>query len=101
MISQSQSISGFVDKLIEEKKIQDLDSEVLLQIKSDLMDRMEERINATILENIPSEKIEEFSDLLDGSSAEDIQLYCRRNIPNLDEVIAQALLEFRNTYLSN
>lgn len=101
MENQSQAIGGFIDKLIEEKNFgsQDIDGEVLQQIKIDLTDRVEDRINATILENMPAEKMEEFNAILDQDDSQAIQNFCQHNIPNLAEVIAQALAEFRDTYL--
>ncbi len=94
------ALSEFVDRLIEEKRFSVTDTDVLRQIRSDLTERVEDRVNATILENIPTEKLEEFSTFLDRANAEQIQEYCRKNIPNLDELIAEALVGFRDTYLN-
>ena len=93
-------ISEFVNRLIEEKGFGDVDTDVLRQIGFDLTERVEERINAIILENLPPEKLEEFSFLLDSADAEHIQAYCRENIVNLVELIADALVRFRDTYLN-
>jgi DNA-directed RNA polymerase subunit F len=98
--TSSEAITLFVDRLVEEKKFESVDPEVLEQIRSDLMERVEDRINATILENMPKEKLEEFSALLDSANPEEVQIFCRNNIANLDEVIAEALVSFRSTYLN-
>jgi hypothetical protein len=101
MENQSPSIIEFVNRLVEEKNLSIDDTEVLTQIKMDLLDRVEDRINATILEKMPPEKLESFNNLLDQSSEEEIQAFCVENIPNLDEVIAKALVEFKDTYLNS
>lgn len=94
------SLQVFIEGLIKEKGLEDLDPEILTQLKEDLQKRLENIINATILENLPSEKLPEFEKLLDsGADDEMIQSFCRENIPNLDEVIAKALLDFRRSYL--
>lgn len=100
MADQSQAISIFVDKLVEEKNFGNLDPEVLEQIKIDLLGRIEDRINATILANIPAEKLEQFDVLLNSGNTEEIQSFCQNNIKNFDEVIAEALISFRNIYLN-
>ncbi len=100
MDKQMHALSEFIDRLIEEKRFAVTDTDVLRQIRSDLTERVEDRVNATILENIPTEKLEEFSAFLDRANAEQIQEYCRKNIPNLDELIAEALVGFRDTYLN-
>ncbi|MFZ2193035.1 MAG: DUF5663 domain-containing protein [Candidatus Moraniibacteriota bacterium] len=100
MANQSQAIDDFINQLIVEKNFQNLDPEIMDQIKKDLAERVEDRINATILENMPPEKLEEFSALLDVADTGRIQAFCQSNILNLDEAIAQSLVNFRNIYLN-
>lgn len=95
----SEAITLFVDRLVEEKKIENLDLEVLDQIKADLSDRVEDRINASILEHLPPDKLDDFNKLLDSEDAEKIQLFCQENVKDLDNVIAKELLDFRSSYL--
>jgi hypothetical protein len=91
----------FIDRLLEEKKIENVSPDVFSKIKEDLTGRVEDRINAAILENMPKEKLEEFNDLLDSANLEKIKPYCQKNIPNLDEIIANELMDFRNIYLNS
>ena len=91
----------FIERLMEEKNFGDIKPETRGQIKEDLLGRVEDRINATILENIPAEKMEEFSRLIEAGDAESVQVYCQKNIPDLDNVIAEALVSFRSTYLNS
>jgi len=100
MTNQEQSIDVFVDRLIEEKKFENITDEVKNQIRQDLLSRIEDRINATILEHMPPEKMEEFSTLLDHANEKEIQEFCHINIPKLDEIIARTLLDFRDSYLN-
>ena len=101
MENQSQSIIDFVDRLVKEKNFENISPSVRAQIKADLLDRVEDRINMTILENMPPEKLEQFSALLDTASPEEIQRFCVDNIADLDEVIAQELVDFRGAYLNS
>ena len=92
-------LEKFIDQLVNEKGLQNLDPETLKQVKKDLSDRIENRINAVILEKLPPEKIDEFDKLLDSSGEKEIQDFCSKNIPDLDKVIANELISFRITYL--
>ncbi len=90
----------FIDRLIEEKDLLALEPEVLKQVKADLSERLEDRINAAVLKHLPPDKLSAFEKLLDTkASDEEIQRFCREQIPNLDEVIASTLVEFQLTYL--
>ena len=100
MTNQLQSLDEFITQLIEEKNFENINIEVREQIRQDLMGRVEDRINAEILGNMPPEKLEEFSMLLDGADLEKIQAFCQDNISNLEEVIAYSLDGFRKTYLN-
>ena len=92
-------LEKFIDQLVNEKGLQNLDPETLKQVKKDLSDRIENRINAVILEKLPPEKIDEFDKLLDSAGEKEIQDFCSKNIPDLDKVIANELISFRITYL--
>ncbi len=95
------TITQFVEELVKEKNLDGLDQEVLSQIKADLNERVENTLNAAIIENLPAEKLEAFEKMLDdNSSAEATQKFCQENVPNLDQVLAAALLDFRRIYLN-
>lgn len=107
MSEKTKSISGaldlkmFVDRLVEEKQFpEDLEKEVVEEIKSDLLGKVEDRVNALIISNLPENKLEEFNKLLDNVSDEDMQKFCVSNIPNLSQLIASELIVFKQTYLS-
>ena|ERR1035437_279760 len=91
----------FVDRLVEEKKFPvSLEKEVLEEIKKDLLTRVEERINAVIINNLTEEKLEEFNKKLgEEISDEEMQGFCLSNIPDLAQLIASELVVFRDTYL--
>ena len=93
-------LEQFVDKLVAEKKLGKLDPEVFVQVKKDLLERLETRINAVMLEHMPPEQLEVFDTLLSSKAGpEKVQAFCAEHIPNLDEKVAAALLQFRATYL--
>ena len=92
-------LQAFAQKLLEEKKFDAVDPEVFKQLKADLVDRLEDRMNMIILKNMPEEKLGEFEALLENGPAEDLQNFVAENVPNLQEVLSTELMAFRKTYL--
>ncbi len=95
----NETIKKFVEQMIVDKDIHNVSDEVMTQIKSDLYNRAEDIINAHILKNMPENKLSEFESLLNTGSDVEIQNFCSIAIPNLDAVVAGALLSFRDVYL--
>lgn len=93
------SLELFADQLLEEKGADSLDEEIKATMKTDLVSRLEDKVNAIILAALPSEKLDEFSKMLDGD-LEGMDQFLKNNIPGFEEVLAAGLLEFRTTYLS-
>jgi len=93
-------LESFVDHLIQEKGLDYLDSEVLTQLKSDLLSRVEDRVNATIIAALPVDKIEEAQKIIEKGDEKETRNYFSGNIPNLDEIIAGELIDFRQAYLA-
>lgn len=93
------SLDGFAEQLLKEKNITNEDPEVIDSLKTSLVERLEASINALLLENMPADKLEEFNNIVDTGDEEKIHAYCKNNIENLDELVAKALLRFRQTYL--
>ena len=91
----------FINKLVSEKReFEGLEPEVIIQIKSDLLVRVEDRINALIIEQMPEDSLPEFEALTETGSDEDLQAFCDEKIPDLAELIASELIVFRQTYLA-
>jgi len=93
-------VAEFIEKLILEAEMdKNVEKDVFDQLKKDLQERLENRINAVILSQIREDKLEEFEKLLDSGNEQEIQSFCSLNIPNLTELIASEFLNFRNRYI--
>ncbi|MFA5184384.1 MAG: DUF5663 domain-containing protein [Patescibacteria group bacterium] len=95
----SPSLEQFVSRLLEEKKLVSLELEVLKQAKEDLLSKAEDKVKAAIFDNIPGDKLEEFSRVMEANDEAKLQSFIQAAVPNLEQVVAQALLEFRTAYL--
>ncbi len=93
-------IEDFINRIVTEKGLEHKDPEVLAQIKADLMSRFEDRLNAMILSNLPSDKLEDFNKLLDSKNDEAINEFLKNNVPDVEEKLATEMLEFKSLYLA-
>lgn len=93
------NIKEFVELLVAEKKFENLEDEVLAQIKEDLAGRVENIVNAAIVAHLPPEKLEEFEKLLKHGAGEQIASFTEQHVPNLQEVVKEELSNFRKSYL--
>jgi len=92
-------LEQFVDRLLAEKKMNNLEPSILQQAKEDILSKAEDKIKAVIFSNIASDKLEEFNKLMEADDEAALQSFIKREVPNLEQVIAAGLLEFRSTYL--
>jgi len=99
--SESLDLKMFVDRLVADKKYPaDLEKEVIDQIKTDLLSRVEDRINMVIISNLSEDKLGEFNELMDKNiSDEEMRKFCSDNIPDLAQLIASELIVFKQAYL--
>lgn len=68
---------------------------------ADLAKRLDARLTLAALESLSEEKIGEFEDMVSTTkSVLEITDYLSENVPNVAEVYAKALIEFRNSYLN-
>lgn len=92
-------LEGFINELVEEKGFGTSDSAVLEQIRRDLLESVERRIDAMILANLLPEDLAAFEEVLDTGSEEGIQAFVKEKIPDLDQKVALELLNFRTSYI--
>lgn len=92
-------LEGFINELVEEKGFGTSDPAVLEQIRRDLLESVERRIDAMILANLLPEDLAAFEEVLDTGSEEGIQAFVKEKIPDLDQKVALELLNFRTSYI--
>ncbi len=92
----------FIQQLVKEKGLDYLETDVLAEVKSDLLERLEDKINAMILKNLPADTLAEFEKLLDNEKSDSKQMneFLNKYIPDLTEKISAELMQFRNVYLN-
>ena len=101
MDDKNMDLQGFIDKLVSQKKeFEGLEPGVIKQIKSELLQRAEDRIQAVILGNMPEDQMAEFGTISEKGTDEEVQAFVESRIPDLKELIASELIVFQQTYLA-
>ncbi len=93
------NFSTIIDALVAEKGFDEKDPEVITQIKSDLADRLEDKVNAMIVRELPESSLDEFSTILDRDDEAELTSFVKKYIPDIEEKVAVELLSFRRMYL--
>jgi hypothetical protein len=95
-----QEIRSFLENLLQDAGMT-LDESMKEEMVKELYARLDNFVTATIVDNMPEDKIEEFIALNEQKkSLEEIQGFITTNLPNAQEVFAKAFTDFRNMYLS-
>jgi len=105
MANDAKSVDEMVDQFVSQLIVdagmgKDLEEDALDELKKDLGERLENRVNAVMLAHIPESKLEEFEKLLDAGNPQATQAFCSENIPNLPELLAAEFSGFRKRYIS-
>lgn len=96
----SKEAQNFLLNLLEEAGIDPFPKELRNMVLADLAKRLDSRLTLAALEALPEDKIEEFEDLVStNKSVLEISDYLSENIPNVANVYAKALVEFKRSYL--
>ena len=92
-------LNFFVDNLAKEQSADRLlDEDALKEFKNDLLRNIINRINIAIVDNLPEEKLDEYEEVL-AKSKEDQSEFLKKNLPELDKIIAKEFEEFRSLYI--
>lgn len=99
-LTSNQVIEDFLQKLLEEAGMDTASPEVREQMFKDLKLRLNDRLFGTVIANLIDEKLTEFRQITEKEiSEEELQKFIDANIPNAQEVFAQAMTDFRKDYL--
>lgn len=101
MPPKNMTLEEFAEKLLEDKGFKDLDNEVREEMLQDLVGRLNNQINASLIEALPPEKAEELNKMTDDENTKEseIQKFFAENVTDFTGVFVSALIGFRKTYL--
>lgn len=90
----------FLEKIVDEAHGDKLNPDLRENMINDLNGRLQNHILASLMQAFPDDKADELEKFMDTNPAQpEIEEFFKNNIPNLNEVTAGAMLEFRTIYL--
>lgn len=96
-----QALESFVDELIKAKNSPEVTDETRAEVKQMLMNDVLQGINAHLVSLLSDEDVEHLNEMLDREATdEELNAYFTEKIPNTQDEIAKALVNFRDGYLS-
>lgn len=96
-------IKMFLEKIIEEKKFDNLSPQLKEAMAASLYPRLEAYIFTAITKNLDEATVAELDQMMESGqnySRPEIQNFLKQRVSNIEEIIAQAMLEFRAVYLN-
>lgn len=101
MLQDNKAAVEFVDGMINEKGLADLDTEVRDELRSGLLERLEDHINRTILNSLSDEQFSQFEQLMEENSVDKINEFLYKEGINVGALVTRAMTEFKGLYLAS
>lgn len=93
-------IRVYITSLLDASGLQQADKELRESMIQNLYKELDAYIIDQIVDYMPAEKLEAFTELIQKNPSKDeLDLYIRMNIPNAQDVLTVAFADFRNRYL--
>lgn len=98
-----QNIDDFIESLLNDKGITDVDPEIRTELKEDMKKRLMDQINKAAIMKLSEEKATELAELVDDPNFTDEKMtkFMQDSGVNLTEVALDTMLKFRSFYLGS
>lgn len=96
-----QNIDDFIESLLQDKGITDVDPEVEAELKEEMKTRLLDQINRAAIMQLSEEKAAELAELIKDPefNNEKMTAFMQESGVNLTEVVLDTMLKFRSFYL--
>lgn len=95
-------MENFITQLLADQGVDPaMDPAVRAQLVAELTSKANDLINRRLIDAMSDEVVSHFNDLVEdeNTDAAAVQQFITTNVPNRDQVVAAALIEFRALYL--
>lgn len=94
-------LDQFIGEIITLKNLSGITEDVRSQLVTDLKERLLDQINRAIIDALPDDKIDEFSNFLEAGDKTDdeVQQFISQSGVDIKKIAARAMLLFRDLYL--
>ena len=96
-----QSVDEFIESILNEKGITDVEPEIRSELKEDMKARLIDQINKSAIMQLSEEKAAELATLVDDPefNSDKMAEFIQNSGVNLTEVSLETMLKFRGFYL--
>lgn len=95
-------VQKFLDTLLQDAGMTFADEEMHEEMIKELFARLDNFITSAIINNMPPEHLDEFTKMNEEKKSQaEIEEYLKSNLPDSQEVLSKAFMEFRDLYLGN
>ena len=96
-----QNVDEFIESLLNDKGITDIDPEIKEDLKADMKKRLLDQIDRAAIQALPEDKAVELAKLVEQPdfTNEKMTEFMQKSGVNLTEVVADTMLKFRGFYL--
>lgn len=98
---ETQNIDDFIEQLLIDKGITDLEPEIKADLVNDMKTRLMDQINKAAVMQLSEEKAAELAEMVDSPdfTNEKLTQFMQDSGVNLAEVALDTMLQFRSSYL--
>lgn len=101
VLANEKALSDYVDGLIRDKNSPYVTDANRAEIKANLLRDLSDTINKKMLTVLSDVKIDELNKLLDANAGDEaVSKFFENNIPNLEQLVTEVLIDFKKGYLS-
>lgn len=99
-IVEPAEVTAFLERLLDDGGMRELEPDVRAQMLEDLRLRFQNKLFAAVVMKLPERELPALDELITAKTpAPQIQEFLRTRIENLDQVMADAMIEFRKLYV--
>ena len=96
-----QNVDDFIEGLLQEKGITDIDPGTKEGLKSEMKEQLMEQIDKAVVYKLSDEQATELANMMDDEnfSRDQLDEFIQKSGVNIDEVASEIMSKFRNFYL--
>jgi hypothetical protein len=95
-------VRSFLEGILQDANMQSLDDAMREEMISELFARLDSYMTSVIIDNLPPEHLEAFTKMNEEKkSREEIEAFLKEKVPNVQEILTKAFMDFREMYLTN
>ena len=95
-------VREFLEGILKDANMTSADESMHEEMINELFARLDNYMTTVIVDSMPQENLEEFIKMNEeNKSREEIESFMREKVPNAQEILTKAFMDFRDMYLSN